>query len=496
MIKVKLLPVLAILFYSSIYTQEISGIENDRVTNSLVILSNLNKELNYSENNFDKQKFYSTLNNIDLLCSGIITDTVHKDINEIIRLTEETHNLSRLFPALTLQLEEYLSEIVISEFRFRTIVAVQHSLDFLHRNLPDLEKLTSSAEFATFNHELGAVKTRLVNRQIQILSLTADEIEKLRCWTALERMLNEIDIPQSESGSQFVQRSPYGLIINPGVILSRLSELNEGETKKEVKEYSGNVLMKIKTASPKYKENEDTIFYESLTPGLSKEKKPAMEALLYFNKAFLSENNEERISLYGKATENDSTFTAAFNNRGICYYIVGEYLKAIEDFKKVLILDTYYTSIYTNLGLCYYQLKDYKESINQFTLALQVGEKELIIFMTRGMCFQKLNNYNEAINDYAKAIEIDSSSYAAYSNRAECYKHLKKSNEVICDYKKLIELNPKNSTLYYNLGCIYFNQKDWKQSVKYWEQGLKVNPNDPNILSNLPKVKKYLMEKK
>lgn len=487
---------LLLIFYTWGYAGVLCNDENKIVSNSLDILSELTKELSYMEKNPEIKKINSIINNVDLLCSGTILDSVHKDINEIISLTEKTQSMDQFFPSVTSQIKVFLPEIVIDEFRFRTLVAVQHQLGFLNRNLPDLERLISSAEYATFNEELSRTKTRLVNRQIDILSLTADENEKLRCWLAIGRMLNEIDISQSEKGDQIIQRSPYGLMIKPGIILNKLKEINENEKNTEIKEFSNNILFQIENASSKYEAVNDTIIYEYKSQRKPGEKKPEVEALQFFNKAFLSEDNNERILLYGEAIKNDSSFTAAYYNRGITYYMTGDYQEAIRDFKCVIQLDSTYTTSFTNLGLSYFKLDNYKESINQLSKALNKGEKDLIIFTTRGLCYQKLKNYDEAIKDYSKAVEIDSNSFMAYSNRAECYKHLKMTNKVINDYKKLIELKPDNSTLYYNIGCIYFNKRDWKQAVRYWEEGLEVNPKDPNIAASLPRAKKYLEGKR
>jgi hypothetical protein len=125
--------------------------ENKLIPNSLNILLDITKELNDLKNDFESQKFNSTIGQIDLICSGQITDTVQKDINEIINQTEKTQSLDRIFPSFTLRLKLYFPEIVINEFRFRTLVSVQHQLSFLHRNLSDLDRLISSAEHATFN---------------------------------------------------------------------------------------------------------------------------------------------------------------------------------------------------------------------------------------------------------------------------------------------------------------------------------------------------------
>ena len=494
--KKRIVLLLFLLSYPSEYYLGIFHDENKIISNSLNLLVNLTKELTYLGKNFETKEFNSAVNKINLVCNETLADTVHRDIDEIIKLTEDTYKLDNLFPALTIQLKEYFPEIIVNEFRFRTIVAIQHQMNILYRKLSELDKLTSAAEFATFNGELSFIKTKLINRQIQILSLDANKNEKLRCWLAIDRMLNEIDISQSETGDQIIQRSPYGLIIKPGILLNGLTELNEAESNPEVKEYSDRILTKIKNAPPKYKEVNDTIIYEYNLQNKSWEKEPSMKALEIFNKAFLSENNDERILLYGEAIKDDSGFTAAYYNRGITFYITGDYQNAIRDFKRIIQLDSTYSTAYTNLGLSYFKLDDYNKAIDQLSAALKKGEKNLVIFTTRGLCYQKLNNYDDAVKDYSRAIEIDSNSFMSYSNRAECYKHLKKQNEVINDYKKLIELKPDNSTLYYNIGCIYFNNRDWEQAVKYWEEGLKINPEDPNIAANLPRAKKNLESKR
>ncbi|MDP4176239.1 MAG: hypothetical protein Q8933_19825, partial [Bacteroidota bacterium] len=103
---------------------------------------------------------------------------------------------------------DYSLEISFNEFGFRALNAIQRHLQELFDNLHSKDKLYNIPPFTTSNLQISQNKSKLLSRQIWIISLCEKKEEKLRTWLSIKRMLNEIDIQNSEKGGPIVQRSP------------------------------------------------------------------------------------------------------------------------------------------------------------------------------------------------------------------------------------------------------------------------------------------------
>lgn len=77
------------------------------------------------------------------------------------------------------------------------------------------------------------------------------------------------------------------------------------------------------------------------------------------NSRLLQENYADAISDYTKATELDSNYTKAYNNRGFAYWKTKNYSQAFSDYIKLIELDPNYISSYVNLEKIYI---DYNKS--------------------------------------------------------------------------------------------------------------------------------------
>jgi tetratricopeptide (TPR) repeat protein len=466
--------------------------KDDSITyNALGVMKDLHQKLDYLIKDFDQNRFKKMIDWSDYICSKGIKDTNSYNFQYLLNEIENLNSIGELCDSLFNITKDYYFELVITELRFRTLVGMQQNLYKNYHQLPVKQKFSSSIIFATTNSEISEIKTNLLYSQFGIIYLLDDRKSKLRLWLALKRMLNEIDIQQSESGNQIIQRSPYGIITDKGFVFCKLKNMMNNEIDKEVKEFAQKTIEYIKSNDSKYKEDEDQIVISDIN-NLINTKSINENAIIFFNKAFNAVDNDQKIYLYSKAIDYDSNFTAAFNNRGICYFENNNYELAINDFKIVLKTDSSNAIVYNYIGNIYLKLEDYHLAIDYYSISLKLSLDNISVLINRGLCYYKMGEYMLAISDFTAAININPNSIIAYKNRTQSYQAVKNDDDAISDYKILILLEPNNSTNYYNLGCIYWRKKDWLNVIDIWRRGLSINPNDDNIKSNLPKAEKEL----
>ncbi|MGE5409447.1 MAG: tetratricopeptide repeat protein [Clostridiales bacterium] len=452
-------------------------------------LLEISGKVNLIENNGSRVSKGKLVEILDRFCSNKkIEDIPSNGFDLLLEASEKIILPDDQLAAYSSIENDYSLEISFNEFGFRALNAIQRHLQELFDRLHSREKLYNIPPFTTINLQISQNKARLLSRQIWIITLCEKKEEKLRAWLSIKRMLNEIDIPNSEKGGPIVQRSPMGIITSSGEIIGKLNRLSENENEEDIKSYSQVVIRSLLDAPSKYKEQNTTIGLNELGGSNFNEGKINKVALVYFQKASAIRSVKEKIYFYTEAIKSDSNFAAAYNNRANCYLEQKILDSAENDFRQVLVLDDGYYTAYKYLGQIQLKRGKYKSALKSFTQALNYEISDTLL-INRGMCYKNLGETEKAISDFTRAIQYNSKSLVAYINRVQCYISSKQYDNAQKDYKRLIILEPQNSNHYYNLGCIYSIKKDWDKVIEVWEKGLKINPQDKNILTNLPKAR-------
>lgn len=130
------------------------------------------------------------------------------------------------------------------------------------------------------------------------------------------------------------------------------------------------------------------------------------------------------------------------NNLGDLYGRQGDLNRAVEEFKKAIVLKPGYADAYHNLANTY----------------LQMGE------------------INLAIENFQKAIEFNPNLWQSYQTLGGIFFNLKKFSQSEDYLKKAIKVNPQNPTLHANLAAIYFKQEKIEEAKRELEVVLQLDP--------------------
>jgi formylglycine-generating enzyme required for sulfatase activity/tRNA A37 threonylcarbamoyladenosine biosynthesis protein TsaE len=90
-----------------------------------------------------------------------------------------------------------------------------------------------------------------------------------------------------------------------------------------------------------------------------------------------------------KAIKINPNDKVAYNNRGVAYYNLKEYQKALNDFNKAIELDCNFKSAYLNRGSSCFNMKDYKKAIEDYDKAILLDPKCESSFKYRKIAFTK-----------------------------------------------------------------------------------------------------------
>ena len=114
----------------------------------------------------------------------------------------------------------------------------------------------------------------------------------------------------------------------------------------------------------------------------------------------------------GMACSSESSFESvqqearAHINKGIEYYALGQYEKAIQSYDKAINLTPQNATIYNKRGVTRSALGQYGKAILSYDNAIRLDSEYGVAYYNRGSAFKALGNSIKAEQDFAKAEEL------------------------------------------------------------------------------------------
>lgn len=185
---------------------------------------------------------------------------------------------------------------------------------------------------------------------------------------------------------------------------------------------------------------------------------------LYRNgrKSFDSGNYEEALSYFTAAIGEKSGRADYYIDSGMTLIKLGRYEEALAEFDKayvnkdIIIVNRNNKRIYRGKGIAYYSMQEYGKAMEEFRKALAIDELsklDMDILYYIGSSLMALGSYEEAIQNYTDLIKLDDKSADAYSSRALCYRYRGELEKSLADYDTTIQIEPGNYSYY--LGKYY-----------------------------------------
>jgi tetratricopeptide (TPR) repeat protein len=484
------------------------------------------------------------------LCNKKITISKNDSLEELEHKLEIISKLDNIFDKYTTDGKNNQLAIVLKELQFRVLVATQIRMAEAfnkrekHQGFVFNIRISKTLPYIQNNRQYGKTKLKLLKDIIGLLSILNTNIEKKRCWLAINRMVNEIDIKKSESGYEPFQRSPFGIYTQRGEISSLLKAQQKKETDQDILEFSTKLINKIEK---RLKEKKDRKFWAEVQASKEINQKYKVENIKlkssindetvsndpkldnaqtasdWFSLGFHARDNNQKIEYYTKAIELDTKYASAYYNRAIAYQNINNLEEAIQDYSKAIDHNPQYAPAFINCGNIYQNLGKFKEAIQDYSKAIELDPQNTDLYNYRSMCYKYLEQYDEAIRDFDKVISFnlqDTSTYVhrgdayrnsgkneeaiqdyntalelnphyalAYNNRGICYNNIGKYHKAIQDHKKALEIKPNYALAYYNLGISFWKLRKWNKVIEAWEKCLEIDPDYDNARKWLPKAK-------
>jgi tetratricopeptide (TPR) repeat protein/predicted nuclease with TOPRIM domain len=163
----------------------------------------------------------------------------------------------------------------------------------------------------------------------------------------------------------------------------------------------------------------------------------------YWNRAVTRYDLGDRtgaIADYTHVLSVNSNDATTYNYRGVALYEVGNVDAALADFTQSIQLNSHQSAAYCNRGFILSERGDQWGAINDYSLAVQAQPDAAVAYFYRGLAWQKLDDLREAVTDYSEAVHFAPNSPVARYYRGLAWQKLGNYEGAIADLEAAADL--------------------------------------------------------
>lgn len=114
--------------------------------------------------------------------------------------------------------------------------------------------------------------------------------------------------------------------------------------------------------------------------------------------------------------------------------------KALDYWNNAIGTDLKSAEAFNNRGLAFYNLKQYQKAIKDYSQAIRMKPENSVAYNNRGNAYYELLRYELAEADFKKSIQLKPDYAKAYLNRGLVYYQQEKNDQACADFKKACDL--------------------------------------------------------
>jgi tetratricopeptide (TPR) repeat protein len=161
---------------------------------------------------------------------------------------------------------------------------------------------------------------------------------------------------------------------------------------------------------------------------------------------------KDELTLWADARNKSPGLVRPYNNLGESHDKLGNYGKAVEEFKKALKINPNYFFGLNNIGNVYGKQKKFTEAIAYFKKALDQKPDYSPAHYNIARAYHLIGKKQEAADSYRKAIRFNPYFEQAFYNLAYLAMELSSFDEAIENFNKFLKMQPNHSKAHFGMG--------------------------------------------
>lgn len=135
---------------------------------------------------------------------------------------------------------------------------------------------------------------------------------------------------------------------------------------------------------------------------------------------------------------------------------------------------------YLNLGNLFASWRLFQKAVEPYRRAIVLAPNKTQAYNNLGVVYKELGRNEEALFAYQKVLELNPNDSAALNNLGNLRRNMGDTTGAIADLKRSITLNPNYADAYSNLGALYKENKEFDRAMFYYQKALALNPEHTN----------------
>ena len=179
---------------------------------------------------------------------------------------------------------------------------------------------------------------------------------------------------------------------------------------------------------------------------------------------------------------------------GCIYDELGNYNKALEFYKKALVVNPNSEEIMVNMGVTLATIGEISSAKIYYEKAIQINPNFINAYGNLGSLLTELAKFDEAIECFKKGLTISPNHPFILNNLGYAYKLKGNIPDAINNFKKAINQDMNFVSAHNNLARLYYDIGDYKNSFetnKHLENAISIDPKSNLAISNLLFISNY-----
>ena len=177
-----------------------------------------------------------------------------------------------------------------------------------------------------------------------------------------------------------------------------------------------------------------------------------------------------------------------FNLSGACYASLGEISKAIESYKKAILIQPSYARAYFNLAITFHENGDIDEAIKSYENALQLDSNYAEAYNNLANLFKEIGQNDNSIKSFEKALEVRPDYLEACYSLAMIYHEEERYHEAFTKYEIVLKGKKNFSQAWFNYGLVLRKLNKNDEAMKSFEKALALKPDFIEVLNELGNI--------
>ncbi len=208
-------------------------------------------------------------------------------------------------------------------------------------------------------------------------------------------------------------------------------------------------------------------------------------ALVYSSTQNFKKAAEEYELILKSLSATDPQNVEVFSYLGQLYYSQGEYQKAVEQFKRILVIEPNNAEVMSILGSLYLETEERPEAIEMFQKALEIDPEHDGSLNSLGYMYAEDGiHLDKAIELISRALRIDPDNGAYLDSLGWAYFKKGQYEKALGNLQKAVILF-EDPVIYDHLGDVYLKLDQQDKALESWRNSLEMKPDQEHVVQKI-----------